>query len=129
MEGHGTGLCLSMVAHACAFFCGAVILEEAETQTDAAPTTSVNVQNNAASEHWCAALQTEPPDDEDPNPAITAPVARPNSSADVTTSPPTVAQTPVASTSKMETRAVSEVQTTTSTCTSDETMSHTVHHP
>jgi hypothetical protein len=38
-EGHSTGLCLSMVAHACALFCGAILLEEAETQTDTAPTT------------------------------------------------------------------------------------------
>jgi hypothetical protein len=107
-EGHGAGLCLSMAAHACALFCGAVILEEAETQTDAAPTTSVNVQTSPAPDRQCAALQTEPPDDEDPNPAITAPVACPNFPADVNTSPPTVAQTPVASISKMETRAVSE---------------------
>ena len=34
MEGHSTGLCLSMVAHACALFHGAILLEEAETQTD-----------------------------------------------------------------------------------------------
>jgi hypothetical protein len=47
MEGHSAGLCLLMAAHACALFHGAVILEEAETQTDAAPTTSVNVQTNA----------------------------------------------------------------------------------
>jgi hypothetical protein len=129
-EGHGAGICLSMAAHACALFRGAVILEEAETQTDTAPTTSVNVQTNAAPEHRCATLQTEPPDDEDPNPAMTAPVACPNSpAADVTMSPPTVVHTPVASTSKTETRAVSEAQTATSTCTSDKTTSHATHHP
>jgi hypothetical protein len=127
-EGHGTGLCLLMVAHARALFRGAIILEEAETQTNAAPTTSVNIQTNAAPERRCAALQTEPPDDEDPNPAMTAPVARPNPPADVTTSLLTVAHIPIASTSKIETRAMSEAQTTTATCISDETTSHTVHH-
>jgi hypothetical protein len=126
-EGHGTGLCLSMAAHACALFRGTIILEEAETQTDAAPTTSINVQTSPAPDRQCAALQTEPPDDKDPNPAITTPIACPNSPADVTMSPPTVVQTPVASTSKTETRAVSEAQTATSTCTSDETTSHAIH--
>jgi len=40
MEGHSTGLCLSMVAHVCALFRGAVLLEEVETQTDAISTTA-----------------------------------------------------------------------------------------
>jgi hypothetical protein len=129
MEGHGAGLCLLMAAHACALFHGTIILEEAETQTDTAPTTSVNVQTNAAPKHQYDALQMELPNDEDPNPAITAPIAHPNSPANVTTSLPTVAQTPIASTSKMETRAMSEAQTATSTCTSNEMTSHAVHHP
>jgi hypothetical protein len=129
MEGHGAGLCLSMAAHVCALFHGTVILEKAKTQTNAAPTTSVNVQTNAAPECRCAALKTGLPDDKDPNPAMTAPVAYPNSPANVTTSLPTVVHTPVASTSKMETRAMSEAQTATSTCTSNKTTSHAVHCP
>jgi flagellar biosynthesis/type III secretory pathway protein FliH len=88
-EGHGAGLCLTMAAHACELFRGAVLLEEAETQTDdvttnsvdvqttpavtttvnvsthAAPTTiEMAIQTNPAHERRCAALQTEPPDDE-----------------------------------------------------------------
>jgi hypothetical protein len=90
-EGHGAGLCLSMAAHARALFRGTVILEEAETQTDAVTTTSVDTQTtpavtttvnastqaapttaettsqtNSTPERRCAALQTEPPDDESP---------------------------------------------------------------
>jgi hypothetical protein len=38
-EGHGAGLCLSMAAHARALFRGAVLLEEAQTQTDATSVT------------------------------------------------------------------------------------------
>jgi hypothetical protein len=90
-EGHGAGLCLSMAAHARALFHGAVLLEEAKTQTDAVNTVGVDtqittpilvtadistqvtprtdetaVQTNANPERWCAVIQTEPPDDESP---------------------------------------------------------------
>ena len=39
MEGHSAGLCLTMAAHAHALLHGAVLLEEAETQTDPETTT------------------------------------------------------------------------------------------
>jgi hypothetical protein len=80
-----------MVAHACALFRGAVLLEEAETQTDAVNTISVDtqittpilvtadistkvaprtdetaVQTNANPKRWCAIIQMEPSDDESP---------------------------------------------------------------
>jgi hypothetical protein len=45
MEGHGAGLCLSMAAHVSALFCGAVLVEDAEAQTDAATTVDIiNIQ-------------------------------------------------------------------------------------
>jgi hypothetical protein len=47
-EGHSAGLCLSMAAHACELFRGAVILEEAETQTNAVAMVNVNVQMTSA---------------------------------------------------------------------------------
>jgi hypothetical protein len=90
-EGHGTGLCLLMVAHACALFRGAILLEKAETQTNAATATSINTQTtptitttvnastqaapttvettsqtNGTPECQCAALQTELPNNESP---------------------------------------------------------------
>ena len=43
-EGHGAGLCLSMAAHARELLCGAVLPDEAETQTDDVTTTSVDTQ-------------------------------------------------------------------------------------
>jgi hypothetical protein len=67
-----------MAAHACALFRGAVLLEEAETQTDtitttvnastqAAPTTvETTSQTNGTPKRQCATLQTEPPDNESP---------------------------------------------------------------
>ena len=42
MEGHSAGLCLMMAAHTHALLHGAVLLEEAETQTDSA--TIINTQ-------------------------------------------------------------------------------------
>jgi hypothetical protein len=64
-----------MVAHACAFLHGAVLLEEAETQTDNIITNSTSTQTttrtdetasqtNAVPEQRCAAPKTELPDDE-----------------------------------------------------------------
>jgi hypothetical protein len=47
VEGHGPGLCLSMVAHVCEPFHGAVLQEEAETQTDDVTTTSANTQTTS----------------------------------------------------------------------------------
>jgi len=48
-EGHGAGLCLSMAAHMCALFHGMVLLEEAETHTDAVTTTNIDIQTTPAS--------------------------------------------------------------------------------
>ena len=82
--GHGEGLCLSMAAHSRALFCSAAFLDEAGVQTDPETTTwsdagtriaprtdETAVQMNTAPEHRCAALQTEPPGDEQsPSPKV-----------------------------------------------------------
>ena len=47
-EGHGAGLCLTMAAHARALLRGAVLLEEAETQTDPETTTWNDASTQAA---------------------------------------------------------------------------------
>jgi flagellar biosynthesis/type III secretory pathway protein FliH len=47
-EGHGAGLCLSMATHARELLRGAVLLDEAETQTDSITTTNVDVQTTTA---------------------------------------------------------------------------------
>jgi len=47
-EGHGAGLCILMAAHTHALFCGMVLLEEAETQTDAITTTNIDIQTTLA---------------------------------------------------------------------------------
>jgi len=44
MEGHGARLCLLMAAHMHALFHGMVLLEDAETQTNAVTTMNINIQ-------------------------------------------------------------------------------------
>jgi hypothetical protein len=142
-----------MVAHVCALFCGAVLLEEAETQTDTVTTTSVDTQTtpavtttintstqaapttaettsqtNGTPEHRCATLQTEPPDDESPTLTKNAEMT-PHVDLNVRTTPRTnKTATTATTTSETNARAASSTQKTTTTCTSDETMSHAVRH-
>ena len=76
--GHGKGLCLSMAAHSHALFCSAAFLDEAGVQTDPRATTwsdassqivrrtnETAMQTDPAPKCRCAALQTEPPDDDE----------------------------------------------------------------
>jgi hypothetical protein len=90
--GHGVGLCLTMAAHMCALFRNAALLDEVGVQTDQGATTWTNdstqvppkteetaAQTDSATERWCAALQTEPPDDERPHsPKIERPATTTN---------------------------------------------------
>ena len=48
-EGHGTGLCLSMAAHASTLLHRAVLIEDAEIQTDNVTTTDVDIQTTPTS--------------------------------------------------------------------------------
>jgi hypothetical protein len=60
MEGHCAGLCLLMAAHAREPLCGAILLDEAETQTDNVTTTSVNTQMTPAATPVDFSIQAAP---------------------------------------------------------------------
>jgi hypothetical protein len=60
MEGHGPGLCLSMAAHARELFRGAVILEEAEVQTEMATRTDVSTQATPATDETASQTNDTP---------------------------------------------------------------------
>jgi hypothetical protein len=59
-EGHGTGLCLSVAAHVCAFLHGAVLLEEAETQTDNVITNSTSTQTTTRTDKMASQTNAAP---------------------------------------------------------------------
>jgi hypothetical protein len=78
-EGHGPGLCISKEAHTRELWQGAILLDDAQVQTNPETTTWSNVstqiapkanetasQTNNTPEHQCAALQMEPLDNEGP---------------------------------------------------------------
>jgi hypothetical protein len=70
-EGHGAGLCLSMAAHASALFRGAVLVEDAEAQTDAATTVDVDIQVTPATSTVVDATTQVTPAADDERPTST----------------------------------------------------------
>ena len=128
-EGHGDGLCLSMAAHVRELFRGAVLLEEAETQTDKiatanidiqttlAPTTAIDVDTQTIATAVDASTQVAPGTDEtavqtcdDPHPAPQTPVIYHDIPPSIATSPSATATMPEPNSQKMMTWATSSTQ-------------------
>ena len=60
-EGHGHGLCLSMAAHVHELFCGAILLEEAEVQTESATWSNGSTQAAPTTDEMASQTNDEPP--------------------------------------------------------------------
>ena len=60
-EGHGAGLCLSMAAHARELFRGAVLLEEAEVQTETTTWSDVSTQAAPRTDETASQTKDGPP--------------------------------------------------------------------